>query len=443
MREDNYGYVYSSKLEDSLWESAIIIFDTSALIELYYYTANTVKEIELSIFKNLNERLWIPSQVEFEFLKHRNEKRLAPILSYKDLLEQRTNNRESGYLGNTKKILADFETQLNELNNKTKKDKKHPYLSENIVDEFTERCFMKFKEEYLLFYKNFHDKVNTIISEIQDKKDDEIWGLINQYFIIGDGFTFSEQMNYVQEGSFRYSNKIPPGYEDEKKEGLAKYGDLIIWKEILKYAKENSSNIIYVTKDTKLDWCYRLKGRADKIERPREELIFEFNSVTYKNFWMYSISDFFHVASKFCKPVDEVALREIENVSTFQFTKIEIAIEKWLRESYKGYEILFEHSLILNNNSSRVDFLLHGNLEDIGVEIRGLKLSSYHIINIIERIESILTDSNMKKYILIFTIEKIEDLSYYLDKLPQTNPFIEYVFGFIDLENETFHRIKS
>ena len=32
------------------------------------------------------------------------------------------------------------------------------------------------------------------------------------------------------------------------------HGDLIIWKQIIKYAKERSAGIVYVTHDKKDDW---------------------------------------------------------------------------------------------------------------------------------------------------------------------------------------------
>lgn len=40
----------------------------------------------------------------------------------------------------------------------------------------------------------------------------------------------------------------------KKKDGVRKYSDLIIWKEILKYAKTHQKDIIFVTDDVKADW---------------------------------------------------------------------------------------------------------------------------------------------------------------------------------------------
>ena len=46
------------------------------------------------------------------------------------------------------------------------------------------------------------------------------------------GFTEEEIWDIEQEGALRYEQCIPPGYSDKDKD-INKYGDLIIWKELL------------------------------------------------------------------------------------------------------------------------------------------------------------------------------------------------------------------
>ena len=38
------------------------------------------------------------------------------------------------------------------------------------------------------------------------------------------------------------------------KDGVSKYSDLILWKEVLRYSKNEKKNIIFVTDDEKNDW---------------------------------------------------------------------------------------------------------------------------------------------------------------------------------------------
>src|SRR5262249_15878044 len=66
-----------------------------------------------------------------------------------------------------------------------------------------------------------------------------------------------------KEGEERYAKKIRPGYEDAKKEGEGgdKFGDLIIWKEMIEKAKADQKPVIFVTDDGKSDWWYTHHGK--------------------------------------------------------------------------------------------------------------------------------------------------------------------------------------
>lgn len=67
--------------------------------------------------------------------------------------------------------------------------------------------------------------------------------------------TQEELFLWCEEGQERYKKEIPPGFKDARnKDGVRKYGDLIIWKELLKFALTQSKNIILITDDVKADW---------------------------------------------------------------------------------------------------------------------------------------------------------------------------------------------
>lgn len=67
---------------------------------------------------------------------------------------------------------------------------------------------------------------------------------------------------WCEEGKKRYKGKIPPGYKDAKnKDGVRKYSDLILWQEILRYAKKESTNLIFITDDVKADWWEFVDGK--------------------------------------------------------------------------------------------------------------------------------------------------------------------------------------
>ena len=93
-------------------------------------------------------------------------------------------------------------------------------------------------------------------------------------------FLFKKLFEIIKEGEVRYRNMLPPGYMDDnevykKKKGFQKYGDLIIWKEILRYSSVQKKPIILICNDKKEDWFNA--DKKSELESPRHELLKEFN----------------------------------------------------------------------------------------------------------------------------------------------------------------------
>lgn len=64
---------------------------------------------------------------------------------------------------------------------------------------------------------------------------------------------------------------------------------MIIWKQILAYAKNRHKDIILVTGKIKVDWYYVVK---DEEVVPRQEMINEFMSKKGKRYYSFSFSKF-------------------------------------------------------------------------------------------------------------------------------------------------------
>lgn len=92
-----------------------------------------------------------------------------------------------------------------------------------------------------------------------------------------DGFTQAELEELYEKGKGRYEKKIPPGFEDNTSQKIAKgnqYGDYVIWEEILRFAENHKdAPIVFVTGDTKKDWMNYVHG---EMHGARKELITEF-----------------------------------------------------------------------------------------------------------------------------------------------------------------------
>lgn len=163
--------------------------------------------------------------------------------------------------------------------------------------------------------KAFRDELNNILKEVKKiikkehskqidritkiKEDDKILDAINN-LPHGNPFMVSDVLEIIKEGELRYRNTIPPGYMDSgDKKGTQIYGDLIIWKEVLLYAKDNKKDIIFVCDDVKEDWY--IADEKKKLFTPRHELLKEFHDVTGKECWIYPLRFFIEKLEQYHK----------------------------------------------------------------------------------------------------------------------------------------------
>lgn len=115
---------------------------------------------------------------------------------------------------------------------------------------------------------NFIDLLKSEIESIKKKiqsvspedkfSNDKRKSFVEELFSIAkSSFDVSSISQHYEEFSFRYNHKIPPGFEDKSKESN-KYGDAIIWKEIIHNCKtEDKSNAVFLSLDMKIDWVYK------------------------------------------------------------------------------------------------------------------------------------------------------------------------------------------
>ena len=156
-------------------------------------------------------------------------------------------------------------------------------------------------------------------------------------------------MAICKEGAFRYANQIPPGYKDaETKGGIRQYGDLIIWKEILRQARQQKCDIIFVTNDEKPDWSMMSDNKEEKdtykplpeeIGNPRRELLAEFEEETGQTIWFYNTSKFISKLEETYQPKQqEIAFYEQLGVVRDVLARLER--ERKIRQRHTGDAIL-------------------------------------------------------------------------------------------------------
>ncbi|MBP0725199.1 DUF4935 domain-containing protein [Bacillus sp. RG28] len=340
MKPDEIEHYFkpNKEKEKDIWTDCIFIFDTSALLEFYYFPKKSQQDIFSSTFEKIKGRLWIPHHVKFEYLKNRENTLKKPIdEKYKKLQNEQLKAIENG--------IKSIKGNLEDFINHTKKTDVHPYIDSTIPLNFElayaefEKTFSSFKSNVEIEFKKREQEIVSFATE------DTVLNYFNEYFMVGREYSFERIMEIVEEGEIRYRNQIPPGYKDEpNKEGLQKYGDLIIWKQIIDFAEQNRKPIVYITNDVKEDWCYQYKrGNEVRIDRPKEDLIREIRDKANVDFLMYTFSQFLFSA------------KEILGTDISQ-------------------EVIDEAKTVgINNNTSRIRFdgyyqTLEDNLDDSDVE---------------------------------------------------------------------------
>lgn len=274
----------------SLWEEADFVLDANVLLDFYRVSESTKSDME-KLFIKIKDRTWIPYQAAKEY--HRNIKSV--------IVEQ-----EGKYLETLKFI--------NKFNSGLAQPRNHPFLSDKLRIE-TKRVFKKLvsfiEQQQRNLFENLtgNDSTKDKIAKIFDGK---VWECLP-----------SELMkNICEEGKERFSNKIPPGYKDHNKNGEDKYGDLIIWKEIISWAKKNKKPIIFITNDEKEDWIFECHGQTIG---PHQEMISEFNRETNgQKLLIYNLYTFLRLSN--IKLNIKINKESVEELKTALRTPIETNI---------------------------------------------------------------------------------------------------------------------
>ena len=273
----------------SLWNTALIVFDTNVLLNFYRYSDRTIQDF-LSLLRNLDERIWIPHQVAYEF----HEERLTVI------------NQQSN-------VYATSLSSLNLLKDEFSNKNRNPFLSEGLFNEFSE-ILTKVTAE-------LHEKSTQYLLKIQK---DEMLETISEIFEgrVGSPFTVEKNKDIYTQGNSRYAKRIPPGYEDAKKPEEKRFGDLVMWLQIIEKAKNESRSVIFVTDERKEDWWLLHSG---KVIGPRPELRKEFVDSVGQLFYVYQPFKFLEYASKhFNTSIDTTTITEVKDLQPFIIDQTEV-----------------------------------------------------------------------------------------------------------------------
>ena len=229
---DIVGYTGLSKeRKKHLWESCVFIFDTNFLLNLYRYESEVVEQF-INLWESQKVRCWTTGHVALEFLRNREKVRREQKLLYDKVC------------GAATKVIDDFVAEANRYNISDR----HSFIDTSTFEEKLGKLRDDFEKQVRSWESS--DKNASSVDPIYEKVSKLLKAKIFR------GFDYSEMDDFSKEADKRFEAKIPPGYEDAAKEesfiynGVEiprRFGDLIVWKEILEFAKAHDRDVIFVT----------------------------------------------------------------------------------------------------------------------------------------------------------------------------------------------------
>lgn len=291
MRNEFPGYY---KLPENrffeLLKTAIFVFDTNVLLNVHRFSEETSKQI-LEAFESKKERLFLPYRIAEEY--HEN---LYTV--YEEI--------NKGY--------NDLLSDLKKVNNRLQHSGRLPVVKKEIIEDL--------KRSVENVYKDIETKIinsNRLFND--DSKKETIADIFEGK--IGERYSEEKIIELNKIAEKRFLNKIPPGYKDDGKKGNSKYGDFIIWMQIIDFAKDKN-DIIFVTEDKKDDWFIEKKG---KTIGPRPELIKEFLDSTNRNILIMNFSNYLKNVEKFNEDtileIKDINLGSVKPESEFKYSELD------------------------------------------------------------------------------------------------------------------------
>jgi hypothetical protein len=435
-------YRMTEEKEAVLWKNGIVVFDSCAILDFYYIPKNMRSEIYTDIFKRLKNRLWIPFHVQYEYLKNRTKVLKKPVSKNYTPIRKTINELQ-------KDIKSSVLKKVDSIQQDTKNNDRHPHIDQSKIEAF-KILINDFLSETAKFETDVLKEIKSIEEDILSvEKNDDVLKALETNFETGREYSYNEIISLTKEGKHRYEYKIPPGYgdlESKEKKGTQIFGDLIIWKQILEYSKQQQQPIIFITNDIKKneDWCYLdPSSKEDRILMPREELIKEIRDHSNVDFWMYNFSQFLYHAKTHLKAT--MTDKYIQNISELlnerddvylRYYQAEIIVLKWLKENNEGRNIL--------EDSPHADFIIEYSDHKEGIEVKlmtGRVRSNILIRKFYDKASKCKAVGWFDNFTGILIVENEKEGAYineYIHDLKQKKPneFVSFIIGCINENNE-------
>jgi predicted nucleic acid-binding protein len=254
---------------------ALIVLDTNVLLDLYRYTSGARNQVLAGLLL-VKPRLWLPYMVGSEFIRGRRgvvadrTERLQKAKAQIDRPIREAWRSVQEALDEVKGLLDQFgadehgQAELDELIN----EQGFKQLVARWRDKLYE-CIDQLKNSQDIMLKDVVSGSDPILLEVS--------ALYESRFAAPPDI--AQVRKHIEHAlSYRYPNKVPPGYLDaDKPTPIQAAADYLIWEEMIDHvqAQPAQGRVIFVSGDTKTDW-YEPARSANEPPRPWPTLIDEF-----------------------------------------------------------------------------------------------------------------------------------------------------------------------
>ncbi|QTZ92736.1 PIN-like domain-containing protein [Streptomyces auratus] len=229
-----------------------VVLDTNVLLSLYEYTP-AAREQVLGALRSVKHQLWLPYQVGLEFVQNRHR----VIVGRKKALDDASKALRKK-LGEARTAILDARKLVQNLLIKYAQDANSKEVLESEISERTVRelhcTWSKTLDDHVQKLKEYDLAVSSV------NKEDPVLSQVAALFgdkIAGPPDPAELRRRVDEASSYRFPNRIPPGFADDGKgTPLSSAGDFLLWEETIGHmaASPERSRLLFVSNDTKDDW---------------------------------------------------------------------------------------------------------------------------------------------------------------------------------------------
>lgn len=275
----------------------VLVFDTNVFLDLYRYSIN-LSRLSLNVLNELNQQVWLPRQVYNEFMRHYEEEQRKAFSKYAKL-ERDLNGRIDSFNSTIFKDIRGF--------------KRYAFPNLDLLEERITCIVEELKTEVANVRGSLRELEQENRQIFNDGAIEALINNLNSNGRIGPEYSYRELIEIYKEGEVRYSYDIPPGYRDKGKKTLDKFGDLIMWKQILSYSNICNNNIIFITNDEKEDWWDKDNNNQACIKTELYDEITEYMNPDEHEFYMLKFNQFLELYTTYTNRNEILALAELNS----------------------------------------------------------------------------------------------------------------------------------